>query len=173
MIPKVKINAKELQALRDRGVKILYPTLSRGAAQLAEGVAAMEPLRRALAAPQGLTPKGPWRSTHKYNAKRVEIDGVKFHSTSEGARYHYLKAEQTAGRLIFFLMQTRIDIPGSTYRLDFLEFWADGRIVWLDVKGFETEAFKIKRRAVEAIYPFKITTARQRGRGDAKTWEYA
>jgi hypothetical protein len=168
MIPKIKINAKELQALRDRGVKVLYPTLSRGAARLAEGAAAMEPLRHAKQAP-----RAAWRSQHKYNAKRVEIDGVKFHSTSEGARYHYLKAEQTAGRLIFFLMQTRIDIPGSTYRLDFLEFWADGRIVWLDVKGFETEAFKIKRRAVEAIYPFKITTARQRGRGDAKTWEYA
>lgn len=108
-------------------------------------------------------------SRHKYHAIRTEADGVKFASKSEAARYHWLKAEQLAGRLTFFLMQTRIDIPGSTYRLDFLEFWADGRMVWLDVKGFETEAFKIKRRAVEAIYPFKITTARQRG----KTWEYA
>lgn len=116
---------------------------------------------------------GPFQSYHKYKAQRTEVDGVKFASKSEAARYHYLKAEQAAGRLIFFLMQVRIDIPGGYYRLDFLEFWADGDMVWLDVKGFETEGFKIKRRAVEAIYPFKITTARERGREGKKTWEYA
>lgn len=45
MIPKVKINAKELQALRDRGVKVLYPTLSRGAADIAAGIKAADGIR--------------------------------------------------------------------------------------------------------------------------------
>lgn len=164
MIPKVKMSGADFEALQAKMSQHV---------QIQAKDFLVSPLQFQVDKARTAVRRGPWQSTHKYNAKRVEIDGVKFHSTSEGARYHYLKAEQLAGRLIFFLMQTRIDIPGSTYRLDFLEFWADGRIVWLDVKGFETEAFKIKRRAVEAIYPFKITTARQRGRGDAKTWEYA
>lgn len=117
--------------------------------------------------------RGPFQSFHKYKAQRTEVNGVKFASKSEAARYNWLMAEKAAGRLIFFLMQVRIDIPGGYYRLDFLEFWAGGDMVWLDVKGFETEGFKIKRRAVEAIYPFKITTARMQGRGDARNWEYA
>lgn len=45
MIPKIQINAKELQALRDRGVKVLYPSLSRGAADIAEGMKAADGLR--------------------------------------------------------------------------------------------------------------------------------
>jgi hypothetical protein len=110
-----------------------------------------------------------WVARHKYHAQRTEADGIKFASKAEAARYRFLKAEQQVGRLAFFLMQTRIDIPGSSYRVDFVEFWADGSIVWLDVKGVETEAFKIKRRAVEALYPFRITTARLKANGK---WEY-
>ena len=168
----VRMSPSDFEALRAKAVAISIGGRPAGMAETINIKVDRPPDLRV--APYRTTVTRPtFPSRHKYHAQRTEADGVKFASKSEAARYHYLQAERAAGRLIFFLMQTRIDIPGSTYRLDFLEFWADGRIVWLDVKGFETEAFKIKRRAIEAIYPFKITTARQRGRGDNKTWEYA
>lgn len=102
----------------------------------------------------------PWKPRHKYNATRTESDGISFGSKAEAAYYGHLKTEQASGRLIFFLRQTAIHLPGSRYVLDFLEFWANGDITWTDVKGFETASFKIKRRAVEAIYPFKIRTVK-------------
>lgn len=96
--------------------------------------------------------------THKYRAVPTEADGIKFPSKAEAAYYQEMKLAKLSGKLLFFLRQVPIQIPGSIYRLDYQEFWADGTIVWTDVKGFETEAFRVKRRAVEAIYPFKIRT---------------
>ncbi len=35
-------------------------------------------------------------------------------------------------------------------------FYADGRVRVVDVKGVETETFKLKKRQVEEIYPVEI-----------------
>lgn len=154
MIPKMQINAAELERLRQKGVKISYPTLSPKAAQVAEGIAAADPLRRAA----------PWMQRHKFNAQRLELDGRKFSSKAEAQYYAYLQLKQQAGDLLFCLWQVPFHIPGkpNTIRLviDFVEFWADGRIEFVDVKGMQTEAFKIKRRAVQAVYPVKIKTVK-------------
>lgn len=95
---------------------------------------------------------------HKYRAVPTELDGIKFPSKAEAAYFQVLTLAKRSGQLLFFLRQVPIAIPGSTYRLDYMEFWANGEIIWTDVKGFETEAFRVKRRAVEALYPFKIRT---------------
>lgn len=117
--------------------------------------------------------RNPWKARHKFNAVRTERDGIKFPSKSEAAYYDYLQACRKAGSLAFFLRQVPLHIPGAVLRLDFLEFWADGTITFTDVKGMETDEFKHKRRAIEILYPFKIRTARQRGRGALRAWEYA
>ena len=59
------------------------------------------------------------------------------------------------------LLQVPFHLPGGTiYRADFMEFWDDGEVRIVDVKGVETEAFKIKKREVEAIYPVNITVVK-------------
>ena len=69
-----------------------------------------------------------------------------------------LLAAKKSGELLFFLREVRIDLPGGIiYRLDFQEFWANGDIVWMDVKGMSTQVYKIKKKLVETNYPFKIT----------------
>ena len=94
--------------------------------------------------------------THKYNAVRTELDGISFPSKAEARYYAQLKMAKAAGQLVFFLRQVPIEIPGSKLVIDFVEFWADGRIVWTEVKGMETPAYKNKKKAVELLYPFKI-----------------
>lgn len=97
------------------------------------------------------------RRPHKYRAKAVEVDGFRFDSKREARYYINLKLRKEAGEVLTFLRQVPIHLPGGTIlRIDFLEFHADGSVHFVDVKGVATEAFKIKKREVEALYPFTI-----------------
>ena len=94
---------------------------------------------------------------HKFNAKPVEYDGIKFPSKKEGAYYLQLKLRVKAREVVFFLRQVPFHLPGGvTYRVDFQEFHADGRVRFVDVKGVETKEFIAKKKLVEAIYPVEI-----------------
>lgn len=95
---------------------------------------------------------------HKFNAKITECDGIKFHSKKEAAYYIKLKLLQKSGELLFFLRQVPFHLPGNiVYRLDFMEFWKDGEILFVDVKGMKTPQYLSKKKMVEALYPITIT----------------
>lgn len=99
---------------------------------------------------------------HKFNAKRVVIDEMKFDSAMEGRRYKTLcwlrdnPPEGTTG-VSFFLRQVRFPIPRGVYVADFMVFWLDGTVTVEDVKGFRTKEYLRKKAAVEKMYPFTIT----------------
>jgi hypothetical protein len=96
---------------------------------------------------------------HKYNAKPTEVDGIRFDSKKEAQYYSSLKLRVDSGEVITFLRQVPIHLPGNTKLVvDFMEFHADGSTHLVDVKGMETDIFKLKRRQAEEIYPFKIET---------------
>ena len=97
---------------------------------------------------------------HKYNAKATVVDGIRFDSQKEARYYCELKLRQAAGEVIGFFRQVPIHLPGGTIlRIDFLEFHSDDTVHVVDVKGMETAEFKIKKREVEAAYPWlKIET---------------
>jgi hypothetical protein len=98
---------------------------------------------------------------HKYNAVRTVRDGIKFPSKKEASRYDELCLLIKTGRVVFFLRQPLFDLGGgTTYRADFLVFWADGTASVEDVKGVETKEFKKAKRQVEARYPVKIEVVR-------------
>ncbi len=94
---------------------------------------------------------------HKYSAKRVELDGIKFASKKEAKYYKDLLLRQANGEIIFFLRQTFFHLPGGVkYVCDFMEFHKDGTVHFVDTKGFDTPTGKTKRRLTESIYPIKI-----------------
>lgn len=99
---------------------------------------------------------------HKYNAKPTEVDGIKFASKIEASYYLKLKELQGSGRLIFFLRQVPLHLPGNVrYVVDFVEFHEDGEIIFTDIKGMETENFATKKKMVEAVYPIKINVVKK------------
>jgi hypothetical protein len=124
--------------------------------------------RMAAAVEAGLGPKRPSEvrtgGTHKYHAKPVEIDGIKFPSTKEGDYYNQLKLEQRAGLILCFLRQVPFHLPGGVvYRLDFMVFShpfndVNGvyRVRFIDVKGVKTPVYEIKRKQVEELYGIHI-----------------
>ena len=93
------------------------------------------------------------RLRHKYNAVPTTVEGIKFASKREAAYYAELRALQASGTVIQFLRQVSFHLPGGTrYVCDFLVFYADGSCSFIDVKGFETPAFRKAKKQVEDLY---------------------
>jgi hypothetical protein len=104
----------------------------------------------------------------KYNAKRTEIDGIEFHSAIEGEYYRHLKKQQEEGKIKEFELQPIFTLQEGfkkngkyirpiLYIADFKVYYNDGTIQIIDVKGYETADFKIKRKLFEKKYPFSLT----------------
>ena len=101
--------------------------------------------------------KHKFKKRSKYNAKKTVRDGIKFASIKEANYYDQLKLRKQAGEIIFFLMQVPFHLPGNIiYRVDFQEFHADETVHFVDVKGYETKEFIIKKKQVEDLYPVII-----------------
>jgi hypothetical protein len=103
-----------------------------------------------------------WRNLHKnqinkFKNKPVMDNGKRFSSKLEHAYKNYLELLKSQGKVLFYLMQVPIDIIGGTkYILDFLVFYENGDVKFIDTKGVETPTFKLKKKQVEALYPFTI-----------------
>ena len=94
---------------------------------------------------------------NKYNAKKVTIDGITFASKSEGRYYQHLLGLMESGVVESFEMQkpyTLLDkfphpktgktIRAIKYVPDFEVIYTDGRVEVVDVKGMQTDVFRIK-----------------------------
>lgn len=102
------------------------------------------------------------RLRHKFGAERTEANGRKYASKAESRYAQDLALHQQSGQLLFWLEQVPIRLPGKTkYVVDFVEFWANGDVKFVDVKGVETQLFKLKKRQVESIYPFEIEVVKK------------
>ena len=94
---------------------------------------------------------------HKFGAVRTVKDGISFPSKAEARFYEELLMRQRIGDVLFFLRQVPFHLPGGVrYVVDYQIFQSDGRVRFIDVKGFETPEFKNKKKLVEAIFPIEI-----------------
>lgn len=99
---------------------------------------------------------------NKYGNAITHVDGVRFDSKREATYYEQLKLRKIAGEVSYWLRQVPIHLPGGTRLVvDFLVFFVDPARApeYVDVKGRETPAFRIKRREIEHHYPFRIVLA--------------
>ena len=99
----------------------------------------------------------------KYHNKKVQIDMYVFDSIAESIRYKQLALMEHSGYISElklqpkFLLQDGFVKNGKRYRK--IEYIADfmyienGKIVVEDVKGKETEVFKLKHKLFEYKYP--------------------
>ena len=100
---------------------------------------------------------------NKYKNKKVQIDMYVFDSIAESRRYKELALLEKAGEIENlqlqpkFLLQESFKKNGKTYRK--IEYIADfmyeekGKVIVEDVKGKETEVFKLKHKLFEKKYP--------------------
>lgn len=98
------------------------------------------------------------RTRHKYGAKPTTLDGIRFASQGEAARYSELKL--LAGQALIddlrlqpaFWLHARTGLPVCRYVADFL-YHEDGKAIVEEWKGYETQVFKIKAKWFRAEYP--------------------
>lgn len=91
----------------------------------------------------------------KYRNTKTEMDGHIFDSKAEARRYSELKLLQQAGEITGFGIQPSFVLPGSIrYRPDFIVCGKAGEIWVEDVKGMQTQAFKLKQRLWQEAYPW-------------------
>lgn len=95
---------------------------------------------------------------HKFGATRTEVDGIKFDSKKEAARFSELRLLEKSGEVLFFLRQVPLHLPGGVKMVvDFLIFWSDGTCEFEDVKGMRTPIYIAKKKMVESMYPIEIS----------------
>ena len=93
----------------------------------------------------------------KYNANKVEVDGVKFDSQKEADYYNELKLRLQAGDIKGFCRQAEFVLASNVrYKADFVVFNNDGTTEIIDVKGFKTETYKLKKKLFEDKFDLKI-----------------
>jgi len=95
---------------------------------------------------------------HKYNAVKVQVDGIKFDSKAEARRYGQLKILEGQGEIRQLRIHPRfpLEIDGQlicTYVGDFA-YREPGTPLEIveDTKGMETDEFKIKAKLFQALY---------------------
>lgn len=101
---------------------------------------------------------------NKFGNKKTTIDGITFDSRMESKFYEFAKQLKADGKIKDFEMQKAYEIfpafkkNGKSWRridyvADFVIYHFDGRIEVIDVKGVETDVFKIKHKLFEYKYP--------------------
>lgn len=99
------------------------------------------------------------KRAHKYHARATEYDGIRFDSKAEANRYKELQLLEKAGEIgylkvhpTFELQPPFVDRTGKKQRAIIYEAdfsYVDGateQVVIEDIKGVETEAFKLKKK---------------------------
>ena len=97
---------------------------------------------------------------NKYSNRKVEVDGITFHSKKEGKRYQDLSILEKAGMIQALELQPRYtmvinDRKVTTYVADF-RYTEDGKTVVEDTKGFKTDVYKLKKKLMLALYDIEI-----------------
>lgn len=93
----------------------------------------------------------PWqkKSSSKFGAKRVEVDGVSFPSKLEAAVYQYLLKREFLGEITDVKRQQTVvlqDGPAEVriaWRVDF-SFMRCGRLTYAEAKGLPTPEYVLK-----------------------------
>ena len=105
---------------------------------------------------------------NKYRNKITELDGIKFHSRKEAARYSQLKLYEKGGLIKDLRLQVKYElIPKLTingkneraisYIADFVYIDSVHNMeIVEDVKGMQTDTFKIKYRLMKQIHNIDV-----------------
>ena len=111
--------------------------------------------------------KLPSVKASKYRNIKKELDGIKFDSTAEANYYASLLLLKKSGVVSSIELQPVFElrpkfqssngknIRAWKYKADFKVIYSDGKTEIVDVKGFETRDYKIKRNQFLYLYSEK------------------
>lgn len=100
----------------------------------------------------------------KYKNTKTVVDGIKFDSVKEANYYCDLKLLKRAGKIKDFKMQVPFELQPAykhqgkairaiEYIADFVVTYSDDSHKVVDVKGFKTDIYKLKKKMLLYRYP--------------------
>lgn len=94
---------------------------------------------------------------NKYRSVSTIYEGRQYHSKAEAAYAAELDLRKKAKQILSWEPQVKVslDVNGyhiSNYYVDFLVNYSDGTIEYVEVKGFETEVYRLKKKLFEATF---------------------
>lgn len=104
---------------------------------------------------------------HKYGAKKVLVDGIKFDSKAESIYYLLHKSDRSMKMQETFVLQDKFRLNGKAYRAinyksDFTFYDNRNQLVKVvDVKGVILPEFKIKAKMFANRYGIPVTIAKK------------
>lgn len=95
---------------------------------------------------------------NKYNAKKQEFGGRKYDSKFEARYAEDLEWRKKAGEITEIIPQYKIELKVNgvlvcRYYVDFKIILSDGSVEYHEVKGFETEIYRLKKKLFLALLP--------------------
>jgi hypothetical protein len=100
---------------------------------------------------------------NKYGNKRVVVDGIRFDSKREAARWQELKLLERAGEIKGLERQVEYELipkqPGERavkYIADFRYIDHDGKTVVEDTKGVKTPVYILKRKLLLWVHGIRV-----------------
>jgi hypothetical protein len=102
--------------------------------------------------------KKTYRTKSKYNNRSKQYNGKTFDSIKEANHAEELDWRIKAGEVKEWVHQYKIPLAINgrhiaNYYVDFKVILADDDIEYHEVKGFETEVWRLKWKMTEALYP--------------------
>ena len=103
----------------------------------------------------------------KYHSEKTFVDGIRFDSKKEARRYIVLKMMEDMGEITGLRRQVKFTLINgkrwsdghkhrdTVYIADFV-YTENGVIVVEDVKGFRTDAYRIKRELMKEKYNIEV-----------------
>ncbi len=105
----------------------------------------------------------------KYRAKKVVLNGIKFDSQREAARWLHLEGEERKGRIsglerqVTYILAPGVRLHGETRQKPALRYVADfryvddkGATVVEDSKGRDTPVARIKRHLMKSVHGIDV-----------------
>ena len=94
------------------------------------------------------------------NAKKQVINGFRYDSSFEAQYGMFLESELKAHRIKKFDRQINLplvvnDYKVCDYRIDFIVYHRDNSIEYVEVKGYQTDVWKLKWKLFESLYSDK------------------
>lgn len=106
----------------------------------------------------------PMRNKSKYHAKRIDKYGRTWDSKKELKEYEQLLILQQAGEVKTIELQPKFELQPAfryqgkaqraiTYKADFKVTYSDGRIEIIEVKGFKTRDYAMRKKMLLFLHP--------------------
>lgn len=106
-----------------------------------------------------------WNRQSKYGNQKTTVDGITFDSRKEASYWQELKHRERAGEITEIVRQAKIELIPKTAKFRACYYIADfvytdkktGKTVYIDVKGMQTDVYKLKKKLLYWRHGIEIT----------------